>query len=198
MNGRIIRVVINNTIYFILISIVYMRSFILGLVCFVFFAITIAIEVRLYEFENRESEKIIDGLLYLDQQLRIGDSPSYAYKTMLDNLGEYAMKFKKEFYEISPYAWMLYSDLNNELKFNYRTFHNQLNLIINEIKWREQIKLIFKTNQMQLNIMKHIPLIIEMIFLHKEAVNVFIYSVSITMLLLSNSLSYYYFREIKE
>ena len=107
-----------------------------------------------------------------------------------------SLEFKNEFNQMSPYAWMVFDQLKSEMDFNYETFENQLGVIMSEMASRKLINGILDKSRMQINIMKHLPLIIEMLFLHNQTLDTFIYSCSICLLMISNALTYNYFREI--
>ncbi len=196
MNGQIIKIIFNNLIYFTLICIVYLRNALLAVFCLTFIVFTIYIESKIFIFKRINSDSIIDALQYLNQRLRIGDSPGYAYQKMLKSFGKSSLEFKNDFIKSSPYYWMVFEQLKSEMDFNYETFQNQLDVITTEIAWREQISGVFDKSQIQINIMKHLPLIIETVFLHNQSVNTFIYICSICLLMLSNVLTYNNFKEI--
>ena len=196
MSGHISRIILSNFVYFTLFCIVYMRNIVLFIFCLVFIGFTIYTESKIFVNEIVNSDLIIDALQYLNQQLRVGDSPGFAYRKMLEMCDRTSLEFKNEFNQMSPYAWMVFDQLKSEMDFNYETFENQLGVIMSEMASRKLINGILDKSRMQINIMKHLPLIIEMLFLHNQTVDTFIYSCSICLLMISNALTYNYFREI--
>ena len=169
---------------------------VLFIFCLIFIGSTIYIESKIFTYEIVNNEIIMDALQYLNQQLRVGDSPGFAYRKMLSSCGKTSLEFKNEFRRISPYAWMVFDQLKSEMDFNYDTFQNQLGVILSEMDSRKLILGVLDKSRMQINIMKHLPLIIEMIFLHNQTVDTAIYACSIFLLMIANALTYNYYREI--
>jgi hypothetical protein len=196
MSGTIIKTGIRNIPYFILVGLVYMKSEWMILECALFYIITIMMECRLKGYDDLEAHHTIDLLIELDEKLRIGDSPGFAYRELIKKYDLESIIFEKEIAGLSRYAWMLEEHLKKELDFDYEVFHRVLHLLMEEQQWKSKIMTLLNRSWIQLEIMKFLPLVIELTMAKNMSFEIKIYSLSLILLILANGISYMMYREL--
>jgi len=185
-----------NIFYFLLLILVYFNGYIVAIEICIFIFITMYMEVELLKLNFENKNLLRNYLETLDQYLRIGYAPSKAYIKMLednkiddDKLKGFLEKTLNYCGEINPQEFII----GNE--FSYKVFKKRMNIIIKEIVYKESIHELLKKSIFQFQIMKILPLIIEIILVSKAEQSTVINSVSLFLLLIANIISYFYIKE---
>jgi hypothetical protein len=180
--GRIGRIALQNSVYFLVVGWVYMKNPILSILALIFMAATLIMESHYWIEDGRRDEEILEFLLALDRQLRLGASPGWSWRVAMEGNRD----VPEDWYLISDYGWILKETLEREIDFDYQVFHKTLKMMISERRWKKRAQNITRRSRFQCMIMKHLPLVIEWIMISQLSVSTMMYSISLVLLYMSN------------
>ena len=162
----------------------------MALECIVFYIVSVAAESKLDFWNDRESNSTLEILLELDEKLRIGTSPGHAIRSVMGERDLESLELENRIRKLSQYSWMLEKQMRKEMDFDYLIFHRILKLLIDENHWKGKIARLVSKNRMQMEIMIYLPLIIELLLIKELTFDLLVYSLSIALLLVSNTVTY--------
>lgn len=185
-----------NIFYFLLLIFVYFNGYVAVIEICIFIFITMYMEVELLKLNFENKNLLRNYLETLDQYLRIGYAPLKAYEKMLEDnkiddgkLKGFLGKTLNYCGEIDPQEFIMGDE------FNYKIFKKRMNIIIKEIIFKDSIHELLKKSVFQFQIMKILPLIIEIILIDKTEQSIIVNSISLFLLLVANIISYFYIKE---
>ncbi len=193
----IIRIILTNLPYYILLVLVYGKNIILLFEISLFIALMILLELKFIDKKNNNTIYIRSCLEILDQYLRIGFFPNKAYEKMLITQETNHITFKNAINNTSYHTDKILEFLKEDFTFNYRVFKKQTYIVLKEIESYESMKIIYRKNLFQVEIMKHLPLVILLLILKNQDYNIVVYSISLILLFVVNVFNLYFIRNLE-
>ncbi|MEA3422455.1 MAG: hypothetical protein U9Q80_01400 [Bacillota bacterium] len=192
----IIRSILTNLPYYILLILVYGKNIILLSEILLFTVFMILLELKFADKRKNDATYIRSCLEILDQYLRIGFSPSKAYEKMLITQETSHIVFKNVINDTSYHASKILEFLKEDFAFNYKVFKKQTYIVLREIESYESMKIIYRKNLFEVETMKHLPLIILLLILKNQDCNTVVYSISLILLFVVNVFNLYFIRNL--
>ncbi len=190
------RIILTNLPYYILLVLVYGRNLFLLIEVSLFVVFMILLELKFTNKRKYNVTYIRNCLEILDQYLRIGFSPNKAYEKMLSTQETNHIEFKNAFSNTSYHADKILEFLKENFTFNYRVFKKQTYIVLKEIESYETMKIMYRKNLFQVEIMKYLPLVILLIILKNHDFNAVIYTISLILLFVVNIFNLNFIRNL--